>query len=50
MGILMWIGIGIIVSVFTLTIEVKLNHKHIPFTFVWELVGAICEGVFATAI
>ncbi len=48
MGLLMWITIGLIVSVLTLAIEPYVNRRHIPITIGLGLVGGIIGGAIGS--
>ncbi len=48
MGILLWISIGIVVSVLTLLIEPYVNRRHIHITIFLGLIGAIAGGAIAS--
>lgn len=48
MGILMWIGIGLIVSVLTLIIEPYIVRHHIPITILLGVTGAVIGGAIGT--
>ncbi len=47
MGILLWMLIGLIVSLLTLLIEPYVITKHIPVTIVLGIAGGIIGGAIA---
>ncbi len=48
MGILLWIAIGLIVSVLTLLIEPYVITRHIYITIILGLLGAVVGGFIAS--
>lgn len=50
MGILMWIGIGLAVSVLTLIIEPYIIRRHILITILLGVTGAVIGGAIGTIL
>lgn len=48
MGILMWLLIGLVISILTLLIERYINRRHIPITILMGVIGALAGGAIAS--
>lgn len=48
MGLMIWVVIGLIVSVLTLAIEPYVIRRHIPVTILIGIIGAVVGGAIGS--